>query len=208
MARRKVVLLAGDPGTANFGFAVVSAILPATGPPKNIEVLQFGRLHNTVRVLKQDLRTQVSAYSGSLRTLSDKYAVNAFIAERYQSRRMGGVTIECVNLMLGVSCEVFKDRPYKVVPASQWKNAAARAELWFDELYTELKPLKITPHAIDAVCIALFGLSALSKTPPYSFIKYPQLKKLLMKSKHEDLGDVLPRIRKVRKRVPRKKVHA
>jgi hypothetical protein len=197
-ASKPFVLLAQDPGTANFGYAILKVSFLKRRP--KVEVLQFGRLLTTVRSLKDDLRKQVFEHQAELSSLDAQFGIDAFIAERYQSRRMGGTSIECINLMLGVSCRHFVDKKYKLMPASQWKNAAAKAELWFDDLYTELKPLKITPHAIDAVCIGLYGVSLLFKLPPYEFVNIVQLRAMITNAKHLDLGIAPEKITKKKKR--------
>jgi hypothetical protein len=202
---KELVLLSADPGTANYGFAVIAVPQPhLRSSLSKFKVLQYGRIHNTVRSLKENIGPQVLAHSTVLLSLKERFGAHAFIAERYQSRRMGGVTIECVNLMLGVALSAFSRRPVKVLPASQWKNAAARAELWFDELYTSLKPHGVTPHAIDAVCIGLYGLGMMLKAPsPFHFVNVRQLQSKLLKAEHIDLGEPPPKTPRKTKKAKR-----
>lgn len=204
---KTLVLLSADPGTANFGFAVVTVPNPRLGSSlSRFKVLQFGRIHTTVRSLKDNYRQQCDAHYDALDSLRVQFGAHAFIAERFQSRRMGGTTIECVNVMLGVGASVFRGKPVKVLPASQWKNAAAKAEFWFDDLYEELKPFGVTPHAIDAVCIALYGLGMLAKTSaPFNFVNVPQLAAKLKKALHVDIGEPPPKPVRKKKRGVRAK---
>lgn len=200
--KKVFTVFAQDPGMVNFGYAVLR--VDASTPKLKVSILQYGRLLTTVHSLKLDLRSQVNKFSAELEGLHSQFGFDALIAERYQSRRMGGTTIECVNLMLGISANQFKHLPFKFIPASQWKNAAARQAFWFDELYTSLKPLKVTPHAVDAVCIGIFGICRLLKIPAYQIGKLSALERLLRKSKHEDIGTgrIKPPKKKTRRRAP------
>lgn len=182
------MILGGDPGTANFGISVIriSKSLLRTSPA-SFEILRYGLLHKTVRTIKEDLSRQTRSYLYCMRAIRDKYGANAMIMERFQSRRMGGTTIESINLMLGLSLASFEDCPAKLLTASQWKNAAARAEFWFDELYASLKP--ITPHSIDAICIAIYGLGLLSGHKNiFETLTLKSLERKIRNALHKDIG--------------------
>ncbi len=185
----KLVVLSADPGVVNHGYAVIAIPQPHLKSSfSRLQILQYGRILSTVRDLKSNMRAQADQYCSILSELRKSHSPNAYIAERYQSRRMGGTTIECVNVMLGLSVREFHGLPIKLLPASQWKNAAARSEFWFDELYQNLKPHGVTPHAVDAVCIALYGVGLLTKSSPYQSVNLVNLQRKLRKAKHIDLG--------------------
>jgi Holliday junction resolvasome RuvABC endonuclease subunit len=191
----RATFLSFDPGTSNHGYAVVKATLHLRSPPTQVQVLRFGRIHDTIRDLKLGVRLQVLGYKKILRKLTLEYQPTHFVAERYMSRRMGGTTIESVNLMLGAALGEFSPRiPVKVIPASQWKNEAKRQGIDLLALYAFAKEYGgITDHAVDAMMIGVYALSAASRNKPFADFTPEQLRALISKSKHEDLGTKPPR---------------
>lgn len=196
----KCVILACDPGSSNYGYSVLECDL-AKGHTPVVMIKRFGCLHNTVRDLKSNHRKQLRAYRDSLKDIVDSYGVTHIIAERYMSRRMGGVTIELVNIMIGAMLQQFLDLSTKVMPASQWKNELKRKGIDLEEVYAEYKDKKITPHAIDASMIGCYGAYILSDLKPYEGEFSPQrvIDGALL---HEDIGT---RIKKPAKKKARRK---
>lgn len=84
----------------------------------------------------------------------------AHIAERFMSRRMGGVTIELVNMTIGIlRCVCLRTgKPIKLIPASQWKNELKRRGVLLPEVYKKAKSYKVSAHEVDASLIALYGV--------------------------------------------------
>lgn len=191
---------------ANFGYAVLRLDLSSAKP--KVSVLKYGRLLSTVDTMKDDLQDKMSNFCAELSALDEEFGVDAVIAERYQSRRMGGTTIEFVNFMLGVTVKHFATRRYRLIPASQWKNAAARAGFWFDDLYASMKPLGVTPHAIDAVCIGIYGVCLILKVPPYKIAKLSSIETLLKKAIHADIGRPRTRTPKKKTKKLRRQAHS
>lgn len=165
------VLLSLDPGTSNYGYAVVSAQSIKNNQSSKMKVLRSGRIHTTVRALNKGVLSQTRDYSNVIRGLMDEYKVTHVIAERYMSRRMGGTTIEAVNLMIGVIIQlcVEKGIHFLCIPASQWKNEINRnSPGYLEEEYRVGRQTKITPHTIDASMIALYGVGVMSGQNPFS----------------------------------------
>lgn len=160
------VLLSLDPGTNNFAYCV-SRVHEKRDTP--FTVLQHGMLFNTVRTLTNasDLAGQYRQYLSDVVGLINKHRVTHIIAERYMLRRgQGGTAIESINMMLGALLSL--SLPVKVIPASQWKNDAARRGVDLESLYAQVSEFKITPHQLDATHIGAYAAGLLlNADPPY-----------------------------------------
>lgn len=200
---KEITLLALDPGTGNFGYAVLKGSLSAGSPPSGLRVEAFGRIHSTIREIKVGLHRQVELYWATIEKLVEDHKITHVVGERYQSRRMGGTTIECVNIMIGVVLTMchLKSLPCKFIPASQWKNEMKRQGVDLEALYADLKPSGVTPHAIDAASIAEYGAYRLVGLKPFSeTVNYEKrLNRLRSRVKyHADLGIPVKRVPKKR----------
>jgi len=193
------VILALDPGMRNYGYAVLEVL------PGKVRVLQCGRIFTTVTQLTNGLTDQFRAHADTLEKLLRDYSVTHLIIERYMSRRMGGVTIEAVNLMIGgalyasIKNKVF----FRCIPSSQWKNASNRASATFlAEEYSVGKKEKITPHTIDAVMIGLFGISLIRKTVAFEThrMRTGVVVNLIKRSGMLDIGVLIKPKKKTRRR--------
>jgi hypothetical protein len=140
------LILACDPGTANFGIALVGLV---KGKPRvYANAVMMRPMNDLKKVNKQgsqfklELAQWLSARPGGI------------IAERFQTRGIGGTTIETVSCMLGIlSCFGL---PMKAVVASQWKNEFKRR---FGQDLKELYPtVSVAPHQLDAALIGIYGL--------------------------------------------------
>lgn len=200
-------LLSLDPGTKNFGYAVIRF-----DSRNKIEVLQSGRLFKTVDRLNMGVIDQVERYSQSIQDLVKTHSVGLVVAERYMSRRMGGTTIECVNAMLGILMEVcrrFKLR-LRLIPASQWKNEINRHQPGvLEKSYAQGKAIQITDHTIDAVFIALYGRSIALKKKAFTGVTPEGVIGAISKYGVVDIGEKSVPARKVRKRggVRKRRLH-
>ena len=204
-----LVIFSADPGVRNYGFCVLE-IKPSPPTTKKVRwrILSFGRLLTTVADLKEPLSKQFSLHKEALELLKSQFNASFFIAERFQSRGMGGTTIESVNIMLGAGLSVYNSHPRKIITASQWKNAAAKVELWFDDVQREVHANKITNHAVDAVCISLYAASLLLKrSTPFDFVTQEDLKRELLiahkRGLHVDVGISPPAKPPKKKRKPK-----
>lgn len=172
--------LAGhDPGTKNYGLAVVRFQKPSQRRSDGavtsfaFSLLEVRLVENCLLGLK-DVKLanqELSAYSGEMRALTAKHKPDAHVAERYMSRRMGGTTIELVNMTLGVLRLHGQDTnaPVKMVPASQWKNELKRRDVELERVYLSAKAYGYSNHEVDAVFIALYGACLLSRMKPFGF---------------------------------------
>jgi Holliday junction resolvasome RuvABC endonuclease subunit len=169
--KRKIQLLACDPGTANFGYAIVEAYIEEGKCPSNFKVLQYGKINCTVRQLTGGMSDNIGMYIATVKFLMSKYPeLNGAIMERFQTRGIGGPTIELVSLMIGVLSTFFYEEnlPVKAIIASQWKQSCNRSEIVLDDMYAKYKDtVKATPHEIDAVMIGLYGLHLFARHKPY-----------------------------------------
>ena len=176
---REFVLLASDPGSKNYGYSVLS--VKATAVPLNKKVNQMKKLIVTlleVGVIKSKLTSlkdvslagrELMAYRKELRSIAKRHQTTFQIAERYMSRRMGGVTIEIVNQLIGalrVEAQIIGN-PLKLIPSSQWKNELKRRGVDLDIKYKDAKKVKRTPHELDATLIGVYGAFALMRCKPY-----------------------------------------
>jgi Holliday junction resolvasome RuvABC endonuclease subunit len=169
--KRKVQLLACDPGTANFGYAIVEAVIEDGKCPSQFKVLQYGKLNCTVRQLTGSMSDNIGMYVATIKFIMDKYPeLNGAILERFQTRGIGGPTIELVSLMIGIISTFFyeKSLPVKAIIASQWKQSCSRSSIVLDDMYVKYKDaVKATPHEVDAVMIGLYGMHLFARHKPY-----------------------------------------
>lgn len=164
---KNIVILAHDPGTRNYGFSIVRGSLAARR--LRFRILQYGLVQTTIDDLKGNaLQEKGEVYLTAMRGLQEQFSPGAVIAERYQPRGVSGqTTIECVNIMLGSMFTVFHPVPFKVLPASEWKNALRRTGVDLDAVYQDqmkdIKAHRLTNHEIDACLIGVFGLNRLAR---------------------------------------------
>lgn len=145
-------LLALDPGTSNFGYAVVE--VRHNKGQVAARVLENGKCEHTVRTLKnaKTMREEMDQFELWLGGLVGQYAPQAVAAERYMTRGINGPTVECVNIMIGQVLTLV-DLPFKIMPAATWKNAISRQEIDLKEQY---KLTRVTPHQVDAAFIGIY----------------------------------------------------
>lgn len=157
---RRLVVLANDPGTASYGFAVIEAWMVG-GQNSRIEfrILEHGLVENTVRTLKDGkaTRREVRRYLETMRELIHQYNPNIWAAERFSTRGIKGITIELVCLMLGTVIGHFNHLTFRYYIAAQWKNEAKKkGDL--KEFYRAVKPFGVTPHQVDACFIGIYAI--------------------------------------------------
>lgn len=154
-------ILGLDPGTNSFAYSVIE--LTTNKGTASARVLQRGFIKSTVFDLRTPnyLRVQMAAYRACLRSVVTEFGIKFVVAERYQSRGMGGATIEHVNIMLGALLCMF-DLKVRIFPASQWKNDVNRKGLDLKSTYEACAKV-ITPHEIDASHIGWYGANSLAK---------------------------------------------
>lgn len=205
---KRVHILALDPGTNNFAYSVVRIRSELSDSGRVIgRVLHRGLIHSALRTLNNPPveREELDGFLGALNHILEAYPIDVIIAERYMLRRgSGGNAIEAINQMIGVIRTL--GYPFKMIPASQWKNATHRMGHDLEGAYKSLgavaaqrkrDPERITVHEVDAAHIGLYGASCILGIP-----KTPQFKTALGVSESlcTHLGEYTKVVRKKRKR--------
>jgi hypothetical protein len=161
-----------DPGDSNHGFGIISV-----DPSKQfkVKILECGMLtcqinnltdrpakppkskrRKRIEVKDYDpFPTQFRLYHSEWDDIIKHYTVKRVTSERFQARGLRGKSIECVSIMNGVICTVadLHNSIYEIITAATWKNQVNRY-ITLVELYKEVK---LPPHVIDAVFIAIYG---------------------------------------------------
>lgn len=170
-------ILGIDPGTNNFAYSV-HEITSVKNGVVTTKPLQRGLIFNTVRDLRSRApRNELPDFIANVMTIIEKYPISMWIAERYMIRPgAGGSTIESINIMLGALAQVLHPLPFRLIPASEWKNAVQRSgHHTLVDLYQVLgaedsvkvtRPDQITVHEIDACHIAEYGASIATNCAP------------------------------------------
>lgn len=142
-------ILAFDPGSRNMGIALVAK------KGKNLGVIANSVMTNPVNDLTM-VNAPKQKFIDEVGRWVDEYKPQGIIAERFQTRGLGGPLIEQVSFMLGLLAGHF-GLPIKLITASTWKNKFQRR---FDiDLKEDVyKEIKIQPHQLDACLIGCYGL--------------------------------------------------
>jgi hypothetical protein len=177
------LLAAFDPGYANFGYAIVEVTKP--------RVLYNGMNSATIRHLTKEGLPEIAEYKEFLTYLIKTKKCSMLIAERFQSRGLQGNSGELVSFMLGIANVKFPKM--RVIIASQWKTAYARAGLDLKQFYVDMRP--ITPHQIDAALIGLYGACKATRRPMLDRKVFePMIRSTAV------IADKVPRVRKAKKK--------
>lgn len=152
----KIIILSLDPGVVNFGYSVLEI-----KKPFSIRIHISGMLCNTIYDLTQDTLEQNILFSNEINSIIKKYNIEAICIERYQSRGMGGSTIESVNQMIGCIYRIYtstyrkrKCLLFKQPVPSQWKNFLNRhGKIKLEDFYLMVNCL---PHQIDSVLLGIY----------------------------------------------------
>lgn len=141
-------VLSFDPGSVNMG----CSLLEIDRSTKSIAVLADAVLMHPLHDIKQFKKEQALFLSEVSEWIS-KGKPDAIIAERFQSRGLKGLTIECVCMMLGLLSML--NLPVLYITAATWKNRyQKRFNIDLRELYKELQ---VAPHQLDSALIGCFG---------------------------------------------------
>jgi Holliday junction resolvasome RuvABC endonuclease subunit len=193
-------ILSLDPGLRNYGYSIIR-----TDADGGVKVLQSGLIFTTVTQLTVGLVPQFKEHSKTIRTLIGEYGITHLIVERYMSRRMGGITIEAVNVMIGGLLEICTDCQiyFRCLSSAQWKNAVNRVKSDFlEKEYQAGRPEKVTPHTIDATMIGLFAVGLMRNDDPYPLKKLRTgiIVNMVKNSNFVNIGELIKPNRKKRGR--------
>lgn len=151
--KKYITVLACDPGTANFAYAVTRIRIQQ---PFRYKLLESGMIENPIRDLTGLLSEQTKRFENEIQTLMDKFGVDIIIAERFMNRGRNGNTGELVSFMLGIMMKM-EDIHLTLITAAQWKNAFNKLQD-LKEMYKEMKKrCKMEPHPIDAACMSIYA---------------------------------------------------
>lgn len=164
-------ILALDPGTANFGFAVID--LRHSRGKTAFRVLENGKCLHTVKTLKMGkvMGEEMALFELWLGDLVARYSPNAVAAERFMTRGINGPTVECVNIMIGMALTLV-GRPFKIMPAATWKNCVSRQGVDLKEQY---KKTQVTPHQVDAALIGVYTGCQAYRLEQFGDLNMPKL---------------------------------
>jgi len=151
VVRDQVVILGMDPGSRNFGIALVGT---SNG---KIKVYANAVLMRPVNDLVS-FGMSSDAFMKEIKAWIDLGNPKGVVAERFQTRGNGGPLIEQVSAMLGLIRGRYPKLPMKLTIASAWKNKFNRR---FNMDLKEIYPTtRVQPHQLDATLIGIFGLEA------------------------------------------------
>ena len=141
-------LLSFDPGSVNMG----CSLLEINRSTKSISVLADTVLMHPLHDIKR-FRQEQSLFISEVKSWIENGKPDAIIAERFQSRGLKGLTIECVCMMLGLLSML--DLPVLYITAATWKNRyQKRFKIDLREIYKEIQ---VAPHQLDSALIGCFG---------------------------------------------------
>jgi len=169
-----LTILSMDPGTTNFAASIIR--VASVGESLKTQVIGTRLVTNTIKV-PGDLVREARAFRAEIFSLESSHGpFDLVVAERFQSRGLKGLTIESINMMLGVLATMFDS--FTVYTAATWKNAFNRKfnlkELY--EIQKQLnKPIKKserrTVHELDCTLMGLFHACKHLGYDPFSQIE-------------------------------------
>ncbi|BAG41664.1 RuvC_resolvase like protein [Ralstonia phage phiRSL1] len=141
-------VLSFDPGSRNFG---ISCVATKNG---KVRVMANSIVTNPIFDLTR-FEVQKKTFLAEIGQWVELYKPQALIAERFQTRGIGGPLIEIVTTMNALVSAHFGLNTLLIV-ASQWKLAYQRRfDFALDDLYRQVL---VPPHQLDASLIGVYGL--------------------------------------------------
>jgi hypothetical protein len=158
------VIIGIDPGSRNMGISAV-----ALNDKNNVRCVANAIVTNPI----YDLTTfnmQRQMFLSEIDRWYELFNPVAFVAERFQTRGIGGPLIEYVSSMLGLIGGRY-NIPVKLTTAATWKNRYNRRfDLQLEDVY---KMSRVTPHQLDSSLIGVYGWeSGLKQDLEYDPISY------------------------------------
>lgn len=166
-------ILSMDPGTSNYAASILE--VRAKSGVLHYRVLAKGFVENTI-VNPQKICDQGHAFQREIRGIEKRFGpFDLVVAERYQSRGMGGTTIESVNMMLGILSVMYRDT-MTIYTAATWKNKVNKffdlKQLYLDrkELMVPVRPItdRLTDHETDCTLMGMYHAGQVLGVEPYS----------------------------------------
>jgi len=166
-------ILSGDPGKVNFALTVINF------EKKKLDIIGTRMFGSPIQDLTGDLGAVTKKFLDEITAIDKKYGpFDAMCFERFQSRGLGGNTIEAISIMIGVMafyCHK-KKIPFFAITASQWKNAFNReCEPKLKDLYDEFKltskKSKKAIHEFDSMLIGVYTFYKMNNLKPFAGIQ-------------------------------------
>lgn len=177
-------ILSGDPGKVNFALTVLDV------EGKRLDIMGTRMFGSPIQNLTGDLGAVTSKFLKEIAAIDKQYGpFDAMCFERFQSRGLGGNTIEAISIMIGVMALycMKKKIPFFAITASQWKNAFNReCDPKLKELYDEFKltskKSKKAIHEFDSMLIGIYTFYQMNDIKPFAGIQkmiYPIIDRFL-----------------------------
>lgn len=152
-------VLACDPGSANFGWSVLSG--KKVDEVVTFKVIANGMCPCPIKQVKNstDLQSQQIAFGAWFENIVDTYDIDAVCAERFMARGLLGALGEYIGIMMGMMGLLLIQKgkkPLKIFPAATWKNAVRRNSGDKEFLSKAYKLTGVLPHQLDAVMIGIW----------------------------------------------------
>lgn len=136
-----------DPGADNFAVVVLD----------DRQVVHARMVRNPIKTMKREHNEQRATFRKEVRWLLRKFKPDQLLVEQFAVRGFGTQLTEVIGIMIGcvlMACDYCGTDPHTTM-ASTWKQAARR-KFDLDAAYERAKKLRLAPHVVDALCIALF----------------------------------------------------
>lgn len=175
--QKEMHVMSCDPGTRNFAVAVTRGRLYENGSVK-FKILGTTVLDSTFNDLKTSVSFSLKNFIAEIDSIVELTCdPDEIIMERFQSRGMGGTTIECVNFMIGSMVYHFQsEADVKLVTAATWKNRANRL---FDykgapkEHNLHRVITDKTEHELDAVMMGIYHIHRIFEKEDFCCFEEP-----------------------------------
>lgn len=154
-------VLSCDPGTKNFAAALITGRMK--NGTLNITIHGTKVIDSTIHELKDNLGFSLRNFLKTFDTINENHGTlpDAVYMERFQSRGLGGTTIECINFMLGsMVLHYHEDTDVKLITAATWKNRANKM-IDLKSSYKDYNLHRVitdkTAHELDATLIGIYA---------------------------------------------------
>lgn len=156
---KDLVILAGDPGTKNFGLSVIKY---KNGDLDYPEILFCNFFKSPIQELKNEtFNIQLLALNAEIQAIIEEFKPNFIVLERFQGRGIRGSLAEKVSMSVMGIAEMgnLSNIKTRLITASQWKNFFNKNKFRkLVDVYSHAKSLyKLEPHLIDATFIGMYA---------------------------------------------------
>ena len=164
-------ILGLDPGTTNFGYAVLAT------KGTRFKPVDVGKVQNRMNRM-ENIQQQCVMFKEEMLGYITRHKPNVIIVERFMNRgRFSGATGEYVSMMIGILIDlaITHNIEMHIVNPATWKNAVSRA---LDKKKPKVKRLDrmyaytlSEPHELDAYMMTHYMFSLKSDEVPFTHLK-------------------------------------